>query len=285
MYTIISPSKTQDFERKITLPREVTKLVTIPEWNKQTKSLVTILKTFKPEVLSSMMNISANLAELNFERFKKWNGVYNKNKNTVAPAIIAFQGDVYKGFDLENWKIKDYKYAHKHLGIISGFYGLISPLNYIQPYRLEMGTRISFAIKDKNNSGKYKNLYDFWNELLTDKIINILKQEQVLINLASVEYSKVLDRNKLREVMGSKGQIIDVDFKSVKINKKTGKQEEKVIAIYAKRVRGLMANWIITNNLKNPRELENFRSDNWRFKGWSKADKLGNKRVLFIRLS
>ena len=291
MYTIISPSKGQRFEEgeeeikissldNVGELTKVKKLSTVPEWNKQSKLLAEVMKKFTAKELGELMKISSKLAELNFKRFQKWNGDYDKNKNVYAPAIVAFLGDVYKGFDLESWKASDYIYAHNHLGIISGLYGLISPLNYIQPYRLEMGTRISFSTAENK---EYKNLYDFWGELLTAKLANILKDEQVLINLASVEYSKVIDRKKLAEAGGV--SIIDVDFKISKINKKTGKREEKVIAIYAKRARGIMANWIVKNKLtlSSPKNLEKFQEDGWKFKKWSDPDKLGNRRILFVK--
>lgn len=235
MYTIISPSKTQDFEREVVLPSGVAglfELAGVPEWNEQTKLLAGVMKKFKAKELSELMKISTKLAELNFERFQEWDGNYDQNKNVYAPAIVAFLGDVYRGFDLNVWSITGYKYAHNHLGIISGFYGLISPLNYIQPYRLEMGTRLRFSVmKDKGANDElkaYKNLYAFWSEMLTKKMATILKKEKVLINLASVEYSKVIDRKKLEELMATpkagqrvdKVQIIDVIFKVNKVSKK-----------------------------------------------------------------
>ncbi len=291
MYTIISPSKGQRFkegEEEIKISSlenvgelaKVRKLITVPEWNNQSKLLAEVMKKFTAKELEELMKISPKLAELNFKRFQKWNGDYDKSKNVYAPAIVAFLGDVYKGFDLESWKAGDYTYAHNHLGIISGLYGLISPLNYIQPYRLEMRTRISFST---TGNKEYKNLYTFWSELLTEKLIKILKEKHVLINLASVEYSKVIDRKRLAEAGGV--SVIDVDFKISKINKKTGQREEKVVAIYAKRARGVMANWIVKNKLtlSSPKNLEKFQEDGWKFKEWSDPDNLGNRRALFVK--
>lgn len=281
MYVIISPSKTQDFNREVVLPRKVTDLAMIPEWNEQTKQLAEVMKRFKSEELGKMMKISPKLAELSFERFRKWDGGYNESKNVFAPAIIAFLGDVYKGFDLENWKAGDYKYAQKHLGVISGFYGLIGPFNYIQPYRLEMRTRMSFSVR--GDKQVYKNLYDFWSGILTGKMAETLRRERVLINLASVEYSKVIDRKKLEDMSDGEIQIVDVDFKINKVNKKTRKREEKVIAIYAKRARGLMANWILKEKIKTLKGLEKFKEGGWEFRGWGEFDDKNGKRVLFVK--
>ena len=280
MYVIISPSKTQDFGREIVLPGKVADVAMIPEWNEQTKQLAEVMKRFNVEELGKMMKISSKLAELNFERFQDWDGAYGL-KSTYSPAILAFLGDVYRSFDLESWKVAEYTYAHKHLGILSGFYGLISPLSYIQPYRLEMGTRMSFFTK--GGKAEYKNLYNFWSEMLTEKIAGILREERILVNLASMEYSKVINRKMLEEVSGGKAQVIDVDFKVNKVNNKTGKREEKVIAIYAKRARGLMSNWIIKNKPKSLKDLEKFKEDGWEFREWDEPDDKNGKRVVFVK--
>jgi len=294
MYTILSPSKTQDFQRGLIMPGGSADLCRVSEWNEQTKELAQIMKEFSATDLEKMMKISPKLAQLNFERFQDWNGDYstlNGDDDQIhyAPAIRAFLGDVYKGFELEQWGSTEYTYADSHLGIMSGFYGLISPLNYMQPYRLEMGTKISFTI----DGIEYKNLYTFWTERLTEKMYQILKEEKMLINLASVEYSKVIDRKLLKQKAidawrGKEGkrneiQIIDIDFKIRKKDKKTGEIVEKVIAIYAKRARGLMANWIVESKVNLPKELENFSTDKWQYQSTSEADKLGNKRMLFIK--
>lgn len=278
MYVIISPSKTQDFERELTLPEGVAELSVVSEWNEQTKELSKVMKNFSADELGVMMKISPKLAELNFNRFQKWDGKYG-NENFYKPAIVAFLGDVYKGFGLDSWRIKDCEYANSHLGIISGFYGLINPLNYIQPYRLEMGTRITFS----SEGIEYKNLYEFWKERLTEKIIEILKTERILLNLASVEYSKVIDRKIIAESGIDEVQVVDVDFKINKVNVKTNKREERVVAIYAKRARGLMANWIVENEIDSLEALEQFKEDGWKFKGWGAEDALGNKRALFVK--
>ena len=309
MYIIISPSKTQDFNRNIILPKEVGRLSKVPEWNMQTAQLAKVMQGYSAEELSKMMKVSPKLGALTYSRFQEWDEAYGKNdtlgegeETQIAPAIVAFLGDVYKGFKLESWTAKEYQYAHEHLGIASGFYGLISALDYIQPYRLEMGTRVQFTLPKNTTTKKnpelysgqstYKNLYAFWSEVLTEKMFQIVKKEKVLINLASVEYSKVIDRKLLKQkcIDNWRGgdervemQIIDIDFKIRKQDKKTEEVAEKVIGIYAKRARGLMANWIIENKIEKPRDLQNFSIDGWRFKSESAKDTLGNSSMLFIK--
>ncbi len=268
MYTILSPSKTQDFSREMsTLPKCA---FVAPEWNKQTKQLVAIMKGYTPSDFTNMMKVSPRLARLTHQCFQAWDGDYG-TKSIHMPAIAAFLGDVYKGFNLGEWSIKDYKYAQEHLGIVSGLYGLIAPLNNIQPYRLEMGTRANFTIDNVD----YKNLYTFWQDILTNKMVEILNREKILVNLASVEYSKVFNRKDIS--IKTNAKIIDIDFK---INKNG---ITKVIAIYAKRARGLMANWIIENKIDNQKDLKKFAADGWEFIEYSEPDALGNVKMLFIK--
>lgn len=268
MQIIISPSKTQDFTRDFSekLNGKIGDF-SVSEFNKETKKLAKLFKKFSQKDLEKMMKISPKLAELNFERFAKWNGSFSNRKKdkkgefNFSPAIFAFLGDVYRGFDLENWNKKDFDYAQKNLKIISGFYGVLEPLNFLKPYRLEMGTKISFKIGKR----EYKNLYEFWGEKITDYLCDKFRKdkEKILLNLASVEYFKVIDRKKIEQ----KGvKIIDVDFKIKKGN------ELKTIAIFAKMARGEMANWIIKNKISSEKDLEKFNENGWKisFKNSSK---------------
>lgn len=293
MYVILSPSKSQDFSRDFDLSLDFKKT----EFLDETRKLHTIMKEKSKSDLEKLMKISPKLAELNFNRFQKWNDDFEERKVECAegalpgdkqefnfsPAIFAFTGDVYGGFDLENWKKSDFNFAQKHLGILSGFYGIIFPLDLIKPYRLEMGTKISFEIKQnkyKVNSEQsvggegalgYKNLYEFWGEKITEKISEILGKEKVLINLASVEYSKSINRKKLSE----KVKIIDVEFKIKK------GERISIIAIYAKKARGEMANWIIKNRIIKESGLERFNISGWKF---SKKDSIENKLVFLKKI-
>ncbi len=266
MYTIISPSKTQDFSRNFPKGEN---LASVSQYNRQTKQLAKMMKKLSAVEIENVMHVSEKLGQLNHGRFQKWNGTYKERKRgcdggyNFSPAIYAFMGDVYRGFNLDMYGKHDYSFAQNHLGIISGFYGLLTPLTHMQPYRLEMGTKMSFTIGKK----EYKNLYAFWREELTQRMNEILKQEKTLLNLASVEYAKVLDRKQLN------GEVIDVDFKI----KKDGKV--RTIAIYAKRARGLMANWIIQNRIDQSENLKNFNCDGWKYKIQGSTD---NKKV-FIK--
>lgn len=266
MYIILSPSKSQDFSRNFNLDLDFKKT----EFLKETKEIHSVMNKISKDNLAKLMKISSKLAELNFSRFQNWSSSFNSRilRNEVynfSPAIFAFTGDVYSGFDLKEWKKSDFQFAQKHLGIISGFYGLIGPLDYIKPYRLEMGTKISFTIKNKT----FKNLYEFWEEKITGKISHILAKEKVLINLASVEYSKSIDRKKIS------ANIIDIEFKIQKENKLS------IIAIYAKKVRGQMANWIIKNRIEKVDDLKKFSDFGWKF---SKRESNENKKVFIKKM-
>lgn len=269
MYTIISPSKTQDFSQNFPKGEG---LGHISQYNKQTKQLAAVMKRLSVGDIEEIMHVSQNIGVLNYERFQKWEGLYKKREidengdYSFSPAIYAFRGDVYRGFDLEAYGKNDFSYAEDHLGIISGFYGLLTPLTYMQPYRLEMGTKMSFEIGKK----EYDSLYAFWRTLLTERLNEILTKEKVLLNLASVEYAKVVDRKSID------GEVVDVDFKV----KKYGKV--RTVAIYAKRARGLMANWIVQNRVNTVVEIQNFNSDGWKF---AKSASTTDKIVFIKRLS
>ncbi len=264
MLIILSPSKTQNFKRN---------LEKIPKGKKpyfilETKKLFSILKNMSSKKISSLMKISKKLADLNFSRFQKWNEKFSKLKieneeKNFSQSLQAFSGDVYSGFSLEDYFKEDFLFAEKKIRIISGFYGILTPLTFIKPYRLEMGTKISFKIGKES----FSNLYGFWSEKISKKINEELKKEKVVLNLASVEYSKVLDRKKIN------GKIIDVDFLIQKNN------QEKIIAIYAKKARGQMANWIIKNRVEKIDDLKKFKNFGWKFS----AKKSSKEKLVFVK--
>ena len=192
-----------------------------------------------------MMAISENIATLNVERFKTFKTPFT-TKN-AKQAIFAFKGDVYGGFDLESFNDDDYAYAQDHLRILSGLYGCLRPLDLIQPYRLEMKTKL------KNDRGD--NLYQFWGEHITDSINKELKKqkEPVLINLASNEYFKSI-KPKLLE-----GRLLNINFKETKAGK------TRIVAIFAKRARGMMADYIIRNRIERAEDLKQFKLAGYQF--------------------
>ena len=166
------------------------------------------------------------------------------NKKNAHPALLLFQGDVYKGISVSDFKKEDFVFAQKSLRILSGLYGILKPLDLIQPYRLEMGTQIKI--------GKHNDLYDFWGDEIT-KAINEDKNSDYLINLASVEYFKSINKEKLNS------KLINIIFKE----KRNG--DYKIIGINAKKARGLMSRYIIKNKISNPKELKKFKAENYSY--------------------
>lgn len=254
MLIVISPAKTLDFE---TAP--VTKEFTQPAFLKESRELISELKKLNPAEVSSLMKISDKLGTLNFLRFNDWKTPFTLNN--AKQALLAFKGDVYTGIDVASFSKSDLKFAQKHLRMLSGLYGVLRPLDLMQPYRLEMGTQF------ENKQGK--DLYAFWDTKITDQINNDLKasKSEYLINLASNEYFKSLQAKDIH------AEIIVPVFKDFKSGK------YKIISFYAKKARGLMSAYIIKNRLKVPEELKNFNVDGYKF---SKSESSGNNLV-FLR--
>jgi cytoplasmic iron level regulating protein YaaA (DUF328/UPF0246 family) len=240
MLVTLSPSKGQDFEEPA-----LSKKYSKPADLKDSELLIKELRKIKSKQLREMMDISENIAELNVDRFKTFKTPFT-TKN-AKQAIFAFKGDVYSGLELSSFDEDDYAYAQDHLRILSGLYGCLRPLDLIQPYRLEMKTKL------KNERGD--NLYQFWDERITRSINKELKKqkEAVLVNLASNEYFKSV-KPKLLE-----GRLLNINFKETK-NGKT-----RVVAIFAKRARGMMADYIIRNRIEKPEDLKKFRLGGYRF--------------------
>ncbi len=240
MLITLSPSKGQDF-----IEPPLSKKHSKPADLKDSELLMKELKKIKSKKLQDMMSISENIASLNVGRFKSFTTPFT-TKN-AKQALFAFKGDVYSGLDLENFTEDDYAYAQDHLRILSGLYGCLRPLDLIQPYRLEMKTKL------KNDRGD--NLYQFWDDGITKSINKELKKqkEAVLINLASNEYFKSV-KPKLLE-----GRLLNITFKETK-NGKT-----RVVAIFAKRARGMMTDYIIRNRVENPEDLKKFKLGGYKF--------------------
>ena len=233
MLILISPAKTLDFQ---TTPR--TTEYSQPILLKQARKLVKILKPFTPAKISELMGISDKLGVLNSTRYQQWKPPFTSQN--AKQAALAFKGDVYQGLDAETLTEQDDAFAQQHLRILSGLYGLLKPLDLIQPYRLEMGTSL------QNPMGK--NLYQFWGEQITKQLNKELAEQtnQSLINLASNEYFKSVKPEQLQ------GQIITPVFKDFKNGK------YKIISFYAKKARGLMARYIIQQRLQTPAGIKDF---------------------------
>ena len=240
MLITLSPSKGQDFEESA-LSKKYSKPVDL----KDSELLIKELKKIKSKKLQEMMTVSEKIADLNVKRFKTFDTPFT-TKN-AKQAIFAFKGDVYSGFELESFDEGDYAYAQDHLRILSGLYGCLRPMDLIQPYRLEMKTKL------KNTRGD--NLYQFWDDRITKSINKELKKqkEAVLINLASNEYFKAVKPNLLE------GRLLNITFKETKAGK------TRVVAIFAKRARGMMADYIIRNRIEKAEDLKGFKLAGYRF--------------------
>lgn len=242
MLIVISPAKTLDYEAKAQ-----TDELTLPEFTKEPKELVAQLRQLAPQDISKLMSISDKLGTLNHDRFQQW-----KPKPTVKnakQALLAFKGDVYTGMAAETFKKADLNFAQKHLRILSGLYGILKPLDLMQAYRLEMGTKFATA--------KGKDLYEFWGEKITNELNGNLKasKSKTLINLASNEYFKAVKPKLLQ------GEIISPVFKDWNAKSK----QYKIISFYAKKARGMMAAYIIKDRLKKPEQILGFDTEGYQY--------------------
>ena len=248
MKIIISPAK-KISDKKLPL-KNVSKL----QFSNEAKYLVKELKNYKINDIKKLMGLSNNLAQLNYERYKRW----DLNSDQVNAAIYMFQGDVYQGLKAETFTTNEIDFAQENLRIISGLYGLLKPLDLVFPYRLEMSTKM----KTKNGN----NLYDFWGNKLSKALISDMKSEEVLINLASNEYSRVLKLNDFPK------PVITPIFKDYKNGKL------KVISFFAKQARGEMCNFIIKNKITNTKNLKTFSNLDYKF-----SDETDKGEILFTR--
>ncbi|BFT31245.1 peroxide stress protein YaaA [Alteromonas sp. D210916BOD_24] len=240
MLVVVSPAKNLDFESEIPVSQ-----FTQPELLEDTKRLMKVCRTLSPADLSSLMKISDKLATLNANRFAEFSTPFTSDN--ARPAMYAFNGDVYTGLDAYSLDSAAVTYAQQHLRILSGLYGLLRPLDLMQAYRLEMGTKLA------NSQGK--DLYAFWGDRIT-QLLNKALQEQgdnVLINLASNEYFKAVKKNALD------GMIITPTFKDYKSG------QYKIISFFAKKARGLMARYIMENRIADVDGLKAFDVDGYQY--------------------
>ena len=240
MLIVLSPAKTLDYDTPAS-----TDVHSMPEFVEHAAELIENLKTLSPAQISSLMDVSDALAVLNFTRYASWSRKFTK-KN-AKQAILAFNGDVYEGLDAATLNSRQLDYVQSHVRILSGLYGLLRPLDLMQPYRLEMGTRLS------NTRGK--DLYAFWGDLLTQTLNSVMAREKsrVLVNLASEEYFKAV-RPKLLNA-----DIINPVFQDWKGGK------YKVISFHAKRARGSMARYAAVNGISQPEKLKAFNVDGYAY--------------------
>lgn len=228
MLILISPAK------KLNTANFSLKEYSQPMFIEDAEKLIAVMRKHTPKQLSKLMNISASLAELNFERYSKWKKEHKLEASKQA--VYMFDGEVYSGLDAASFSKKEVSYAQEKLRILSGLYGLLRPLDLIHPYRLEMGTKLKI--------GRKGNLYEFWGDKIVDEINNLqLKDEGPIVNLASNEYFKVVNKKKLQ------AEVVTPVFKDWSNGK------YKTVMVYAKKARGMMASYIIKNQVKNKEAL------------------------------
>ncbi|WP_106479043.1 peroxide stress protein YaaA [Phytohalomonas tamaricis] len=240
MLSVISPAKTLDFDTPPT-----TDIHTQPDYLDQSQQLIEILRQYSPQALAELMSLSDKLAGLNAARFKQWQPSFDLDN--AKQAVQAFQGDVYVGLEADKWNQEELQWSQQHLRILSGLYGLLRPLDLIQPYRLEMGTRLP------NTAGS--DLYAFWKKTLTEAVKQAVEESgsPVLVNLASNEYFKVIDAKRFPH------RIVTPVFKDAKNG------QYKIVSFYAKKARGWMSAWMIRERLERPEGLKEFDVNGYRF--------------------
>ncbi len=247
MLFLLSPAKSLDYETQMP-PIAATQ----PQFVPQSTELISTLKKKSPKQIAELMDLSDALAKLNVDRYKAWSSTFTEAN--ARPAVLAFNGDVYEGLDAKSLKSKDLQWAQDHVAILSGLYGVLRPLDLMQPYRLEMGT----ALKH----GKANNLYQFWGSQIAAHLNQQLSasKDPVVINLASQEYFKAVDRKVLQ------ARVIDCVFQDFKNG------QYKIISFFAKRARGLMARYAIQHQVKTPKALQNFNSEGYAFEPSASSD-------------
>ncbi|MGM0633995.1 MAG: peroxide stress protein YaaA [Pseudomonadota bacterium] len=254
MLIVVSPAKSLDFETPVKTGKH-----TQPRFTDQAGELVNVLRTYSPDDLSELMNISDRLAELNAQRYMNWSLPFDTDN--ARQAVFAFTGDVYTGLDVRSLSVKDLDYAQNHLRILSGLYGVLRPLDLMQPYRLEMGTRLPV--------GNARDLYGYWGERITDTLNADMKGDRprLLVNLASNEYFRAVKEKSLD------ADVISPVFKDYKNG------QYKIISFHAKKARGLMAAWLIRHRVVDREGLTGFDEDGYHYSASDSSD----DRPVFLR--
>ena len=248
MLVLLSPSKDLNFDPVNDLPEP-----TRPMLKDDTAALAKVMKTKTANDLKKLMKISDNLAELNADRYQAFQSEGKSNSSKAA--LFAFTGDVYRAMQPQDFDKKELDFAQNTVRTLSGLYGVLKPLDLIQPYRLEMGTRLE--------TERGKNLYDFWGDKVTETLNQDIKETGAshIINLASAEYYKVVNAKKLD------APVIDIKF----LEEKDGKS--RVIGLFSKRARGMMTKWIVENKAKKPGDLSDFDAGGYKFQKSQSTDK------------
>jgi uncharacterized protein len=240
MLFLLSPAKTLDYVSPVAdVPH------TLPAFAADAAHLIEVLRRYSPQQLASLMDISDPLATLNVARYHAWSPKFTGRNSRQA--VLAFDGDVYDGLQARRMGMAQLEWAQQHLRILSGLYGVLRPLDWMQPYRLEMGTALKL--------GPAANLYQYWGSRISECLNQVLAADKtpVVINLASQEYFRAVDRKAL------KARVIDCVFEEYRSG------SWKIISFSAKKARGLMARYAIAQRVETPRKLEAFDLEDWRF--------------------
>lgn len=257
MLIVVSPAKSLDYESK--LP---TKKSSQPELLDESEQLIRVMSKKSPDEISSMMHVSSSLGELNFNRFQEWERPFTRAN--ARPALLAFNGDVYAGLDArQSFTERDFTHAQKTLRILSGLYGVLRPLDLMQPYRLEMGSKVETA--------RGKDLYAFWGDTITERLNEAVEASpgsNVLVNLASNEYFGAV-----------RPEILDAPIVSPTFLDARGSGDFKIVSFFAKRARGAMSAWIIKNRVSGKKTLEGFDGMGYRHD----PERSTKDRPVFIR--
>ncbi|WP_122419929.1 peroxide stress protein YaaA [Pseudomonas viridiflava] len=254
MLMVISPAKTLDFETPPTTER-----FTQPQYLDHSQELISQLRELAPAQIAELMHLSDKLAGLNAARFGSWTPAFTPEN--AKQALLAFKGDVYTGLQAETLSEDQLDYAQKHLRTLSGLYGLLRPLDLMQPYRLEMGTRLANA--------RGKDLYAFWGTRISEWLNEALADQgdDLLLNLASTEYFSAVKRSALN------ARIIDIEFKDLKNG------QYKIISFYAKKARGMMSRFVIEERIDSPEALRAFDVQGYRYN----AELSSSSKLVFLR--
>ncbi|WP_341707403.1 peroxide stress protein YaaA [Halopseudomonas sp.] len=254
MLMVISPAKTLDYDTPPVIEQS-----TQPRFVEHSAELIEVLREKSPQDIAKLMSLSDKLASLNVARYGSWEP--QSTPQNAKQALLAFKGDVYTGLNPEDFNADDFAFAQQHLRMLSGLYGLLRPLDLMQPYRLEMGTKLANA--------RGKDLYAFWGERISQWLNDDLaaQGDQVLVNLASQEYFGAVKPKALN------ARVINTVFK----DQKNG--QYKIISFYAKKARGLMAHYIIKERLQDPEGLKDFNLDGYHFDAAASSE----NQLVFLR--
>ena len=255
MLVLISPAKIQNFK-----PQTVTELYTLPEFLKQSEQLIQLIKELSTSELAKLLDINSNLTQLNIDRYFNWHLPFSPQN--AKQAVLTFDGEAFRGLNAKTFSSDDFDYAQSHLRILSGLYGVLRPLDFIQPYRIDVSSKL------RNPKGS--DLYAFWKEKVSASVFKAMKngdKQEFILNLMSKEYLKTLD------LKHKKVKVIDVEFYEMKDD------QYKQIVIYTKKARGLMAQYVIKNRIEDIEDLKGFSAENY----WFSPQLSTDSKLVFTR--